>query len=120
MYDAPRKLECLPVPTRVRGTESVTKDMLSRVREQRPSYNNSSWISSSITVSGFKLFYYRAFAVLYGMVGSLASVVMVNSTWTQRHMSAMWRLSSPVVVYPPCDTAEFDVSISLVFRRGEE
>lgn len=85
------------------------QDMLSRVRSQRPSYNNRSWISSRVAVSRAKVLYYRAFAVLYGIAGSFASVVMVNSSWTRKHIAAVWRLSSPTVVFPPCDTAELEV-----------
>lgn len=83
--------------------------MLSRVRDQRPSHNNSSWISSSVAVSRVKLLYYRVFAALYGGVGGFASTVMVNSSWTKGHVAALWKLSSPTIVYPPCDTSELEV-----------
>jgi len=50
-----------------------------------------------------KLVYYWMFAVLYGMVGSLADLVMVNSTWTYNHIASLWRLSKQIqIVYPPC------------------
>ncbi|KAL3944743.1 MAG: hypothetical protein SGBAC_001162 [Bacillariaceae sp.] len=50
-----------------------------------------------------KIVYYWAFAILYGMVGSLADLVMVNSTWTYRHIASLWRLSKQIhIVYPPC------------------
>ncbi|CAJ1945238.1 unnamed protein product [Cylindrotheca closterium] len=50
-----------------------------------------------------KLVYYWMFAILYGMVGSLADLVMVNSTWTYNHIARLWRLSKHVhIVYPPC------------------
>lgn len=49
--------------------------------------------------------YYRAFAWLYGFVGSFADVVMVNSTWTQNHVNDIWRVPKrTTIVYPPCDT----------------
>lgn len=48
--------------------------------------------------------YYRFFAVLYGAVGSLADVVMVNSTWTQGHILELWGAQKAEVVFPPCDT----------------
>lgn len=94
------------------------QDMLSLVREQRPSYNNGAWISSSIAVSRLKLAYYQAFALFYGLVGSLASVVMVNSSWTRRHIDALWKLSSPAVVFPPCDTSELEVSWRYIMRKA--
>lgn len=86
--------------------------MLSRVRDQRPSHNNSSWISSSVAVSRAKLLYYRLFAMLYGIVGGFASRVMVNSNWTRRHVASLWKRCSPAVVFPPCDTSELEVSRS--------
>lgn len=94
------------------GKKSSTKDMLSRVRDQRPSHNNSSWITSSVTVSQAKLLYYRAFARLYGIAGGcFASRVMVNSSWTRGHIAALWKPTPrPTVVFPPCDTSELEVS----------
>jgi len=51
-----------------------------------------------------KLVYYWMFAILYGLVGSLADLVMVNSTWTYNHIASLWRLAKNRIhiVYPPC------------------
>ncbi|KAG7365563.1 glycosyltransferase [Nitzschia inconspicua] len=52
-----------------------------------------------------KLIYYWFFAICYGLVGSMADLVMVNSTWTYNHIASLWRFSSsnPIrIVYPPC------------------
>eukprot|EP00934_Nitzschia_sp_Nitz4_P008319 Nitzschia sp. Nitz4//scaffold297_size22919//3643//5058//NITZ4_008519-RA/size22919-processed-gene-0.17-mRNA-1//-1//CDS//3329546292//8309//frame0 len=50
-----------------------------------------------------KLVYHWCFAILYGMTGSLADLVMVNSTWTYNHIRSLWRLSPNIhIVYPPC------------------
>lgn len=52
-----------------------------------------------------KLVYYWGFAILYGMVGSMADLVMVNSTWTYNHIKSLWgRMFSERIhiVYPPC------------------
>jgi alpha-1,2-mannosyltransferase len=50
-----------------------------------------------------KLVYYWMFAVAYGIVGSLADLVMVNSTWTYHHIASLWRFSKEIhIVYPPC------------------
>eukprot|EP00536_Pseudo-nitzschia_multiseries_P007867 jgi/Psemu1/196649/e_gw1.190.83.1 len=57
-----------------------------------------------------KLAYYYFFAVAYGLTGSLADLVMVNSTWTYNHIHALWRFGmrdrkqrQPIeIVYPPC------------------
>ncbi len=57
-----------------------------------------------------KLGYYYVFSVAYGLCGSLADLVMVNSTWTYNHIHSLWRFRSsrqseaqPIqIVYPPC------------------
>jgi alpha-1,2-mannosyltransferase len=50
-----------------------------------------------------KLIYYKLFAVAYGLVGSLADLVMVNSTWTYNHIQSLWWYSKRIdIVYPPC------------------
>lgn len=107
--------------------------MLQRVREQRPAHNNNSHISSSVTISALKLLYYQIFAWCFSMVGSCATEVMVNSSWTCSHIASLWHLteqSSPfyqtndtsltnidnrsdmtvshrlVKVFPPCNTTQ--------------
>ncbi|CAM9442817.1 unnamed protein product [Choristocarpus tenellus] len=87
---------------------TISTDMLCQVHERRPAYNNRDWISSRRVVSRAKIIYYHAFALLYGLAGTFASVVMVNSNWTRRHIETMWWFSSPVVVFPPCDTSELE------------
>eukprot|EP00903_Cladosiphon_okamuranus_P009804 g9320.t2 len=57
---------------------TISTDMLSRVRDQRPSHNNSAWISSSVAVSRAKLLYYRAFAYLYGIAGGFFASRVMN------------------------------------------
>eukprot|EP00980_Cylindrotheca_fusiformis_P008529 scaffold1807_cov140-Cylindrotheca_fusiformis.AAC.21 len=50
-----------------------------------------------------KLVYYWMFAIAYGIVGSLADLVMVNSTWTYNHIASLWRFTKEIhIVYPPC------------------
>ncbi|CAB1114366.1 GT4 [Ectocarpus sp. CCAP 1310/34] len=89
---------------------TISSDMLSRVRDRRPSHNNSAWIASSVAVSWGKLLYYRAFACMYGVAGGFfASRVLVNSSWTKGHIAALWRHSRPpTIVFPPCDTSELE------------
>jgi alpha-1,2-mannosyltransferase len=55
-----------------------------------------------------KIVYYWGFALLYGLVGSLADLVMVNSTWTYNHIARLWRFSNHQIeiVYPPCRVIE--------------
>jgi glycosyltransferase involved in cell wall biosynthesis len=75
----------------------ISADMLEKVREQRPSYNNDGFIANSVTISSIKLLYYKLFAYVYSFVGSFASKVIVNSSWTEGHISQLWRL-------PPTET----------------
>ena len=81
---------------------TISSDMLQRVQERRPSYNNSSAITNSATVSSLKVTYYKIFAGLYGRAGGwFSSVTMVNSTWTKGHIDSLWNINSRLV-FPPC------------------
>jgi alpha-1,2-mannosyltransferase len=64
--------------------------MLTKVREQRPSYNNSSAITSSVTVSSIKLLYYKFFAWLFSLTAYGVDIAIVNSSWTENHIRHMW------------------------------
>jgi alpha-1,2-mannosyltransferase len=93
---------------------TISTDMLERVSEMRPTYNNDGAISNSKTLTLTKLWYYRAFAKLYALCGYFADVKMVNSNWTRAHIEAIWGTSSSSssssgihVVFPPCPTEEF-------------
>lgn len=87
---------------------TISTDMLSRVGNKTISYNNASFISNSRILSTIKLLYYYLFAAIYGLAGSCAQVVMVNSTWTYGHIVSLWRKKEQTsVVYPPCDTKAF-------------
>lgn len=84
---------------------TISSDMLSLVWARRPSYNNNMQIASNPIVSYVKLVYYTLFAIGYGMVGSLADLTMVNSTWTKGHIQQMWKLAGKIhTLFPPCDT----------------
>ncbi|KAI5784750.1 hypothetical protein EDC01DRAFT_208730 [Geopyxis carbonaria] len=50
--------------------------------------------------------YWRLFARCYSRCGRSVDAVMVNSTWTQRHIAALWPASNPTIVFPPCAVAE--------------
>jgi alpha-1,2-mannosyltransferase len=62
--------------------------------------------STTTTRSLVKCIYYILFAVLYGVVGSLASLVLTNSTWTYNHIQSLWKYAAwrkrIRIVYPPC------------------
>lgn len=84
---------------------TISTDMLSLVWERRPSYNHNVDIAKSTLITYVKLVYYAIFAILYGFCGSLAKLVMVNSTWTRGHIAFLWRgaTSRITIVFPPCD-----------------
>lgn len=86
---------------------TISTDMLSKVSDRRATYNNASFITRSRILSGMKLIYYKLFACIYGLAGSCADVVMVNSSWTFGHIKTLWKKDNVVIVYPPCDTKAF-------------
>ena len=96
--------------------------MFNKVIEQRPSYNNNNHISKSVSLSKLKLIYYQIFKYLYSIVGSYASTVIVNGSWTENHISLLWNISSNsnstsdnrhlIKIYPPCNTEKL-ISIPL-------
>ncbi|VEU36275.1 unnamed protein product [Pseudo-nitzschia multistriata] len=51
-----------------------------------------------------RLAYYYAFSLAYGLTGSLADLVLVNSTWTHDHIRSLWAFGrAPIeIIYPPC------------------
>lgn len=79
--------------------------MLSLVWERRPSYNHDPRLAKSFVGTCIKLTYYAFFALVYGFFGSMARLVMVNSSWTYGHVCFLWRGAArrARIVYPPCD-----------------
>lgn len=84
---------------------TVSSDMIERVASGRLMYNNSARFTSSKFLTGLKILYYRAFAVVYRWCGKSCSCVMVNSTWTKGHIDELWGVNSRVV-YPPCNVED--------------
>ena len=85
---------------------TISTDMLSMVSKTVSTYNNRSFISNSRLLTTAKLFYYKLFALLYGVIGRTSDVVMVNSSWTQQHIQEIWKCRAHRV-YPPCNTNQF-------------
>ncbi|CAJ0647533.1 1739_t:CDS:2 [Entrophospora sp. SA101] len=56
---------------------TISSDMLTKVQERRPGFNNDKIIAKNI--------------------------VMVNSTWTKGHIDQLWGVNGNII-YPPCDT----------------
>ncbi|KAL6623509.1 hypothetical protein ACP70R_033388 [Stipagrostis hirtigluma subsp. patula] len=70
---------------------TISSDMVGRVKQRSSMYNNNSRIAGSW---------------LYGLVGSCAHLVMVNSSWTRSHIVNIWQVPDRTKrVYPPCDTS---------------
>jgi alpha-1,2-mannosyltransferase len=91
---------------------TISTDMLNLVWERRRStYNHQEYISNSRFTTYVKLLYYTMFAVMYGMVGSLSSLALVNSTWTYNHIQSVWKgaawLKRIRIVFPPCAVTGF-------------
>ncbi|CAM0949316.1 unnamed protein product [Alopecurus aequalis] len=85
---------------------TISSDMVQRVKQRNSMYNNNSRISGSIWLSRCKILYYTIFSWLYGLVGSCAHLVMVNSSWTRSHIVNTWKVPERTKrVYPPCDTS---------------
>jgi alpha-1,2-mannosyltransferase len=91
---------------------TISTDMLNMVWERRrTAYNHNVTIAASQVKTGIKLMYYYAFAVLYGLTGSLADLVLVNSKWTHNHIQSLWKWPAwnhrLHTVYPPCRVNDF-------------
>ncbi|XP_019385541.1 PREDICTED: GDP-Man:Man(3)GlcNAc(2)-PP-Dol alpha-1,2-mannosyltransferase [Crocodylus porosus] len=87
---------------------TISTDMLSVVRNQNTSYNNTAFITKNPFLSKLKLVYYFFFAFLYGWFGSCSDVVMVNSSWTLNHILSLWKSGAYIsIVYPPCDVQTY-------------
>ncbi|GAB6031760.1 asparagine-linked glycosylation protein [Chamberlinius hualienensis] len=87
---------------------TISTDMLQRVSERNPGFNNSQMVSNSRIFSTIKILYYQLFAKMYGFVGRCSELVFVNSSWTKSHVEKLWKNSNVIFrLYPPCDVSEF-------------
>lgn len=82
---------------------TISTDMLSRVYNRTPLYNNSNDIASSLPKSLVKLAYYYLFACAYGMAGGCAQVCFVIS------MQGSW--SWPLSRHLPEGSAQEEASM---------
>jgi len=82
---------------------TISSEMIQKVASRDTAHNNASEVSSSTWKTYAKLFYYRAFAVLYSLCGNCAEQVMANGTWTANHVRTLWK-TKVEVVFPPCNT----------------
>ncbi|XP_063600803.1 GDP-Man:Man(3)GlcNAc(2)-PP-Dol alpha-1,2-mannosyltransferase-like [Penaeus indicus] len=93
---------------------TISTDMLGQVANRVEAHNNRGFIARNTIFSAMKLGYYHLFALMYALVGRCAHLVMVNSTWTHGHITALWGQAHHThIIYPPCDTEHFK-SLSLI------
>jgi alpha-1,2-mannosyltransferase len=89
---------------------TISTNMIERVSKGSVSYNNDQRIAGSILKSALKLVYYKAFAFIYGFMGSWSEATMVNSSWTRGHIMKLWwrhhHERAVRLVYPPVDTED--------------
>uniref|UniRef100_A0A1B0D6I2 GDP-Man:Man(3)GlcNAc(2)-PP-Dol alpha-1,2-mannosyltransferase n=1 Tax=Phlebotomus papatasi TaxID=29031 RepID=A0A1B0D6I2_PHLPP len=86
---------------------TISGDMLRRVKARTLAHNNKNYVARNPFLTGIKLFYYRLFAKVYGIVGRCADIVMVNSSWTEGHINSLWQIPLKTHrVYPPCDVSD--------------
>ena len=62
--------------------------------------------------------YWKMFAGMYRWAGYQIDVVMTNSTWTQNHITSLWRRhlrhsGLPTIVYPPVSVSEYQTAIEI-------
>lgn len=83
---------------------TISTDMLRHVYRRVASHNNSRAIARNPFLSAGKIVYYKVFAMLYGWTGRAAEVILVNSSWTEEHINAIWKCPLRTHrVYPPCE-----------------
>lgn len=86
---------------------TISNDMIRDVEiSSHPSFNNRAMFVRYPPLRFLKLMYYKMLAYLYGLAGRSADLVMVNSSWTQKHIVSLWNTQAHVV-YPPCDVRSF-------------
>ncbi|CAL1681548.1 unnamed protein product [Lasius platythorax] len=97
---------------------TISTDMLRYIYRRIVAHNNRRIIARNPFLSGAKILYYKLFAHLYGLVGSCAETVMVNSSWTEDHINSIWKCPLKTHrVYPPCSVEHL---IKLPFLSDEE
>ncbi|KAJ8665191.1 hypothetical protein QAD02_006853 [Eretmocerus hayati] len=82
----------------------ISTDMLDRVAQRTSAHNNRQAIVKSVVLTNMKLGYYYCLAFLYSLAGRTADIVMVNSSWTRKHIDSIWKCPQRThLLYPPCD-----------------
>lgn len=86
---------------------TISSDMIENVEiGTHASFNNRELFVKYVYFRKLKLLYYKILAFSYGLAGRRADLVLVNSSWTQKHIDSLWKIKTHVV-YPPCDIENF-------------
>ncbi|XP_011877575.1 PREDICTED: GDP-Man:Man(3)GlcNAc(2)-PP-Dol alpha-1,2-mannosyltransferase isoform X2 [Vollenhovia emeryi] len=97
---------------------TISTDMLTYIYKRLAGYNNRGLIARNPFFSHAKVVYYKLFARLYGLVGSCSEITIVNSSWTEDHINAIWKCPLKTHrVYPPCSVEHLT---QLPFLSDEE
>lgn len=83
----------------------ISKDMVAKIRDRRPDFNNNASITNSAWKTQAKLLYYQAILQLYKFVRLFVAQAQANSTWTQHHMKKLWG-NNITTLYPPCSISK--------------
>ena len=75
----------------------ISSDMIRKVEQGIPDFNNDAAISSSRVKTKVKALYYRLILLLYRFVGRFADLVMANSTWTYNHFADLWSSNAAAI-----------------------
>jgi len=111
------RLMCISTTTRILAYvhyPTISIDMMFWEWQKSNNDNNNNASIKKRIKTIIKLIYYYLFSLMYGLCGSLADLVLVNSTWTYNHINSLWRFGGcgifpiqtrqqPIcIVYPPC------------------
>lgn len=92
---------------------TISTDMLAKVQARQRGFNNRGFVSRNPIVTFVKVQYYKLFALMYGLVGRTSDIVMVNSSWTEDHITDLWKRKGDVhKVFPPCEVQHLTKLVS--------
>ncbi|ANB11712.1 alpha-1,2-mannosyltransferase ALG11 [Sugiyamaella lignohabitans] len=66
---------------------------------------------NKVSTFSIKYIYWKLMSLAYAYVGSYASIVATNSTWTNNHIKSIWWMNKTDhirTVFPPCATQDFE------------
>lgn len=88
---------------------TISSDMIENVRiGTHSSFNNRELFVRYEFFRKLKLIYYKLLVTVYRFAGRRADLVLVNSSWTKKHIDSLWNIEAHVV-YPPCDIDNFNI-----------